>query len=225
MAAREPSFFSGGFGGLTLSFTLALPVFYLFYIFTSPDVMFSTSVYLLAAGLVLVALVSAWVLLAVLNNPRPRFGASLFTLFLVLFMLMGIVDQKAMVNANIEHASLLTIEFEKEKAEKEAEIEALLAAGHGENVGEELFTETCMQCHRFDERLVGPPLSKVLGPYESNIDALEAFLASPSKKNPDYPPMPSPGLSSSQVNAVAEYVLEEYKTRLRGTPAGDATDE
>jgi mono/diheme cytochrome c family protein len=165
-------------------------------------------------------MISAWVLLAILTSARPRLAATAFTLSLVIFALMGVVDQKAMVNANMEHAALLTIEAEREKAEREAEIEAILAAGHGEGLGEEVFTTTCMQCHRFDERLVGPPLAKVLPLYKPNIEALRAFIANPTKRNPDYPPMPNPGLTTAQVNAVAEYVMEELKKHEGGGAPG-----
>lgn len=213
-AARDAEYagFVRKFGaGLAMAFTFALPVFYLLYIFTSPDVVFDGSVYILAAGLVFVALISAWVLLAILASSRPRLNATAFVLFLVIFALMGVVDQKAMVNANMEHATLLTIEAEREKAEREAEIEAILAAQHGEGLGEEVFTTTCMQCHRFEERLVGPPLAQVLPLYKPDIEALKQFIANPTKRNPDYPPMPNPGLTAAQVNAVAEYLMEQLK--------------
>jgi cytochrome c len=77
-----------------------------------------------------------------------------------------------------------------------------------------------MQCHRFDERLVGPPLADVLPLYKPNIDALKAFIANPTKRNPDYPPMPNPGLSSTQVGAVSEFVMKELKKYEGAAPGG-----
>jgi cytochrome c len=196
-------------GGLALAFTFSLPVWYLFYIFTAPDIVFDQSVYILAAALVFVAMITAMVLLSVISSPRPRFVTTTFTLFLVIFALMNVVDQKAMVNANMEHAALLTIEAEQQKAEREAEIEAIIAAAGGEDKGREVYEATCVQCHRFDERLVGPPLNDVLPAYEPDIEALMAFIANPTKRNPDYPPMPNPGLTPVEIKAVAEYVLSE----------------
>jgi mono/diheme cytochrome c family protein len=85
--------------------------------------------------------------------------------------------------------------------------------------GEEVFKAVCMQCHRFDSRLVGPPLETVLPQYKPDVASLEAFLANPTKKNPDYPPMPNPGLNKSQINGVAAYVLEELERRAAAPPA------
>lgn len=208
-------------GGIAMAFTFSLPVYYLFYIFTSPDIVFDNAVYVLAAAVVLVAMVIAYVQLDVLSSPRPRFAATTFVLFLVLFAISGVVDQKAMVNANMEHASLLTIAAENARAERHAEIESQLTAEHGEGAGEEVFTSVCMQCHRFDSRLVGPPLETVLPKYKSNIEELRAFLTNPSKKNPDYPPMPNPGLTKSQIDAVSEYVLKELDKRKAQPPSGE----
>jgi mono/diheme cytochrome c family protein len=208
-------------GGIAIAFTFSLPVWYLFYIFTTPDVAFDKGVYVLAAALVLVAMITAFVLLSVLSSPRPRWGTTTFTLFLVIFALMNIVDQRAMVNANQEHAALLSIEHEKEKAEREAEIEAAMAQQSGKDVGKETFESVCMQCHRFDSKLVGPPLNTVLPNYAANPEALRQFLANPTKRNPDYPPMPNPGLTKAQINAVAEYVLSQLDQESGGGTGGE----
>jgi cytochrome c551/c552 len=66
-----------------------------------------------------------------------------------------------------------------------------------------------MTCHRLDERLVGPPLRTVLPKYVGKPDVLVAFIRKPSKVNPDYPPMPAPGLSLADAKSVAAYLLQE----------------
>ncbi|MCK5713517.1 MAG: cytochrome c, partial [Hyphomicrobiaceae bacterium] len=76
---------------------------------------------------------------------------------------------------------------------------------------EEIFTGQCMACHRFDTQLVGPALAEVLPKYKDNIEEQKAYIKNPSKKNPDFPPMPSPGLSDSDVEAIAGYVLEQLE--------------
>jgi len=209
--AAEPEYAAvvSRFGaGLGLAFVFALPVFQLFYVFTTPDVAFDSGVYLLAAALVAVAMLAAFVFVATLRSPRPRFAARSFVLLLGVFLLSGVVDVRSMANANQERITLLTLEAEKKRAEHEAELEALIAAGRGPGIGEEVFATTCMQCHRFGERLVGPPLASVLPKYQDDVAALKAFITNPTKKDPNYPPMPNPGLSPGQVEAVAEYVLE-----------------
>ena len=49
----------------------------------------------------------------------------------------------------------------------------------------------------------------MLPQYAGNIDELVSFILSPSKKNPDYPPMPAPGLPLADVKSVATYLLGE----------------
>ena len=66
-----------------------------------------------------------------------------------------------------------------------------------------------MQCHRFEEKLVGPPLAQVLPNYK--LETLKAFIADPNKTLAGYPPMPNPGLTQAQIAAVAEYELSHYK--------------
>jgi cytochrome c551/c552 len=76
----------------------------------------------------------------------------------VVFVLSGTFDLRAMANANREHARLLGQAAEKKKLEREAQIEQAIAAASGKNLGEETFKTVCMQCHRMNEKLVGPPL-------------------------------------------------------------------
>jgi cytochrome c len=191
-------------GGLAIAFTFALPVYYLFYIFTTPDVAFDNGVYLLATSVSFVAMVTALLLFGVLGSDRPRYGGAVFSLLLVVFLLAGTVDLRSMSRANYEHYHALAAAAEAEKAVKEAEIESRLAQAGGAAMGEEVFNNVCTQCHRMDEKLVGPPLNEVLPKYD--LEGLKAFVASPSKVNPDYPPMPNLGLTSAQINAVAAYL-------------------
>jgi cytochrome c len=197
--------------GVAFAFSMALPVFYVFYIFTTADVAFDNTVYLLAAGVIFLVLVTALLLFTNLKAGRTRFCAATFVMFLLAFLLASVVDQLTMGNANAEHKALLVMEAERIEAERAAELEALAAGTHGKNRGEEIFTGQCMACHRFDSKLVGPPLQEVLPKYKDQFDELKAYIKNPSKKNPDFPPMPSLGLSDTDVEAVAGYVLEQLE--------------
>jgi cytochrome c len=199
--------------GSAFAFSMALPVFYTFYIFTTADIAFDNTVYGLAVGLMLLILIITLLLFSNLRVPRTRFAATTFILFLGVFMMVSVVDQKTMGNANAEHRTLRVMEAHRVKAEREAELEALAAKGAGANRGEQIFTGQCMACHRFDSRLVGPPLAQVLPKYKDNVEELKAFVKNPSKKNPDYPPMPSLGLTDADVDAVVHYVLGQLEQR------------
>ena len=206
--------------GISLAFCFALPLFDLLYVFTSPDVVFDSTTYLMATGIVFVCMVIVYMLLSGLRAGAPRFVAAAFVMFLVVFVLSSSFDVRAMANANREHAVLLEMASQKEKAEREAEIEAAVALQSGSSLGEETFNKVCMQCHRFNEKLVGPPLAQMLPNY--NLESLKAFLANPNKSLPGYPPMPNPGLTPGQIAAVAEYELSHYKEATAGTAPGAA---
>ncbi len=203
--------------GVGLAFCFALPVFFLFYVFTSPDVVFDNTNYLLATAVVFVSMLIAFAFFGALRSREPRFGATTFTLFMIVFVLAGSFDVRAMANANREHARIIGQAAEKAVMEREVALETAMAEARGANLGEETFNKVCMQCHRFEEKLVGPPLATVLTKY--NQESLKAFIMSPSKVDPAYPPMPNPGLTPAQAEAVAAYEL----THLAGAAGGDTT--
>lgn len=203
--------------GVGLAFCFALPVFFLFYVYTSPDVVFDNTNYLLAAGVVFVSMLIAFAFFGALRSREPRFGATTFTLFMIVFVLAGSFDVRAMANANREHARIIEQAAEKATMEREVALEQAMAAASGKNLGEETFNKVCMQCHRFEEKLVGPPLATVLPKY--NQESLKAFILSPTKVDPAYPPMPNPGLTPAQAEAVAAYEL----AHLAGAAGGDTT--
>lgn len=74
--------------------------------------------------------------------------------------------------------------------------------------GQSLFKQKCSVCHRFDQRVVGPPLNSVIPDYRKTPDALPAFLLQPVKRNPDYPAMPNLGLTTDQAQALADYLFQ-----------------
>ncbi len=205
--------------GIALAFCFALPLFDLLYVFTSPDIVFDTTTYLMATGIVFVCMLIAFMLISSLRAGAARHVSATFVMFLLVFVLSASFDVRAMANANKEHAVLLEAQSEKKKAERAAEIEAAIAEQSGSSVGEETFNKVCMQCHRFNEKLVGPPLATKLGNYTK--ESLVAYILNPTKKDPAYPPMPNPGLTPAQAAAVAEYELSHYKEATGGAaPAG-----
>jgi cytochrome c551/c552 len=202
--------------GLGFAFSLALPVFYTFYIFTTADIALDNSVYVMAVVIIFLFLINTLLLFPNLKAQTTRFGGVTFVLFLLAFLLVTVTDQKTLVNANSEHRALAVLEAERLGEEREAMLESMAAGAGGVARGKEIFTGQCMACHRFDSRLVGPPLESVLPKYVDDVETLKKFVKNPHKINPDYPPMPSLGLSDSDVDAVVEYVLGELKTRTEG---------
>ncbi|OEU57810.1 MAG: hypothetical protein BA871_05275 [Desulfuromonadales bacterium C00003096] len=69
--------------------------------------------------------------------------------------------------------------------------------------GGQLFQQKCSVCHRFDQRLVGPPLNGVLEKYRPDKNRLAGFLRNPQKIDPSYPAMPNLNLTEQEAGAVA----------------------
>lgn len=79
--------------------------------------------------------------------------------------------------------------------------------------GEAVFNRKCTVCHRFDQRLVGPPLDSVLPKYHGDREKLQAFLRKPSKIDPDYPAMPNLSLTEQETAALAEFLLSRVENK------------
>jgi cytochrome c len=78
-------------------------------------------------------------------------------------------------------------------------------------MGEQIFNQKCIACHRFDQRLVGPSYNEVLPKYEGNLETLKDFILNPVKVNPDYPAMPNQGLKPIEAESAAMYLLQKYQ--------------
>ncbi|MEJ2720507.1 MAG: c-type cytochrome [bacterium] len=208
--------------GVAAAGMLLFPVVGFFYLFTLPIVSLSAAVYWLGVAAIAVLFIVFIFVYRVFLSPRPRFGAVPFLLFLAVFLLMIVGDQITLVNATREHTAELVADAEEREAEIDMEREAARAAVVAPDVvrGEEVFKTVCMTCHRMDERLVGPPLGTVLPKYADDMDRLVAFVQKPSKVNPDYPPMPAPGLPLFDVKSVAAYLLGRISAEPEPAPSG-----
>jgi cytochrome c len=79
----------------------------------------------------------------------------------------------------------------------------------------EIYQVKCASCHKWDQKLVGPPHLEVLPKYVGKEAQLEAFIRNPVKVDPAYPPMPNPGLKPNEAKAMAKYLLETYKEKSK----------
>ncbi len=126
-------------------------------------------------------------------------------LFLVLIFSLGayiVSDQSIMKNSTSLRTEILSANFDKYLADLKGE-------GTTEKVdGAEIYKVRCESCHRWNTKLVGPPHDEVIPKYVGKEAQLVAFIRNPVKVNPDYPPMPNPGLKPNEAKAVADYLLE-----------------
>jgi cytochrome c551/c552 len=96
------------------------------------------------------------------------------------------------------------------KGEKAAEAPAAGDAAAMEK-GKKVFDTVCSVCHRFDSKIVGPPLNDVVPKYKGDVEKLKAFIRNPVKVNPSFPAMPKPAIKEDEVDAVARYLLSNVK--------------
>jgi cytochrome c551/c552 len=195
---------------VALASILLQPIFIVWNLVTFADVAVSDSVFHVWMIVLFLLMIVAVRLFSGLQKPKSKKLTGTVVLYVLAFLFIFAGDQIAGDNANREFEKSLTGRSEMVRAKLAAEREER-AAALSKVDGEEIFNRICMTCHRFDQKVVGPPLNSVLPKYRSNAEALKGFLLNPAKMDPAYPPMPNPGLTKSQTNAVAEYVLNKVQ--------------
>jgi cytochrome c len=143
-----------------------------------------------------------------IRNSDVKMSGPVF--YVLIFSMFGVIvkDQLAMGNATKLNSVILASKYTEYLKEITGENKVMAAAN-----GEQIFKNICSSCHSFDHKIVGPPYKQTLPKYEGKLDQLVAFIRNPSKKNPDYPPMPNPGLRPNEAQAVAEWLMKTYKTK------------
>jgi parallel beta-helix repeat protein len=77
-----------------------------------------------------------------------------------------------------------------------------------EQKGRLTFLAVCTGCHSFSTRLTGPPMVAARAPYMGNPQKLAEWIANPTKRRDDYPPMPPQNYLPADVRLeVSKYVL------------------
>jgi len=198
---------------LALTATLLQPSLILWNLILLPETALSANVFTCYAILLFLLLLISYILYAMLKNSEIKFNIHVFGLFIFTFLIVIISDQVSSGNAIKEHTLLLTYKADELRNELNLRRMAGIAGETevSEKKGEFIFNRICSQCHRFDRRLVGPPLDIVLPKYENKKEDLEAFIQSPAKKNPGYPPMPKLGLKEEEIVSVTKYILKRIK--------------
>ncbi len=190
---------------ITFGGSLLLPVFIAVTLLSVNSNYLSGSVFVFSLLSLIFLLLAYNLLYAVIKEKNTRYSGLVF--FLILFTAFSVIikDQAVMSNATEQQAVILDSQFQ--------EYLAGLTGNRGteEVSGKEIFDVRCSSCHKFDQKLVGPAYKDVLPKYEGKIDQLTGFVLNPVKKNPEYPPMPNPGLKPNEAKAVAGYIMETYK--------------
>jgi cytochrome c551/c552 len=207
-----------------LAAVLLLPFGLLLELALTPDLARSTALFILAGLFLITTATTAFLLSASCFGSPLKIGKPLLgttCLLVVLWVLGGFAAREAVLSP-VALAGLAGLEA----APPTEDLDALFAPetepaakAPAKEEGEALFNRKCSVCHRFDQRLVGPPLDSVLPKYRDNRSQLQAFLRNPVKIDPDYPAMPNLNLTEQETAALAEFLLNRAeKPQLPESP-------
>ena len=193
---------------ITFTTTLLLPILFFVNLIIVQGTSLSGSVFTyVIIGLFLLFLAYHFLYMIFARFSR-KYTALLF--FSLLFMILTLIisDEFVISNTSKVQSAILSDSYNKMimKLKGEGGPEALS--------GEEIYKVRCGSCHRFDTKLVGPPHNEVVPKYFGKEDQLIAFIKNPVKVNPNYPPMPNPGLKPNEIKAVADYLLKKVKENI-----------
>jgi len=194
-----------------LAGALAVPALVVLYLITLPVTGMSTEVFFMAATVPILALAVFALLYLLPGKEEGRPGDRVSALFILMFVAVVLCDQAAAGNAYQGQPSpigpLAAEAVSKEgKAAKPGGADAAAL-----EKGKKVFDTVCSVCHRFDSKVVGPPLNEVVPKYKGDVAKLKGFIRDPVKVNPALPAMPKPAIKEDEVDAVARYLLSKVK--------------
>jgi hypothetical protein len=190
---------------------LVLPLILLAQVASVNDAAISGLLYSLTGiGLVLFFL-AAHFLYANQRLVHGQSAAGGFFVFLLAASINIAVDSFAIGTATREHATLLSVQHEKNLEELKTSLGINLITF----TGEDIYNGKCFACHLFDQKKIGPQYIETIPKYEGKKSELISFILNPIKKNPDYPPMISPGLKPAEADSVASYIMRRVSLLQR----------
>jgi cytochrome c len=210
---KEYAEYARKFGsGVALGFAIVQAPFFLWVLGTLPYPAKSYSLYWSALGALFLLFMISYLLYTSLRDASVRHGSWIFIFFMLFLVVLFVKDNIARENALVYQNYAL--EKVNQEIHNEIEMQRLERGGVAEasvEMGEQIYNQKCIACHRFDQRLVGPPYNEVLPRYEDNSEALKNFILNPVQVNPEYPAMPNQGLKPIEAESAAKYLLQKYE--------------
>ncbi len=169
-----------------------------------PQVSQSPTVFYYMVVVLIISLISGNFIYSMFRNSDTSSAAVVFILVFVLVSFNIIKDQIAFGNAIHEN----TIAITKLAVEEEKEVKSRTMQTSGIDA-ESIFSQKCSACHKFDQKLVGPPYKETVPKYNGDVQKLADYLFNPQKIDPAFPPMPSQGLKKKEANAMAQWLIDK----------------
>ncbi|MBL8016608.1 MAG: hypothetical protein JNK43_05000, partial [Ignavibacteria bacterium] len=169
-----------------------------------PQVSQSPTVFYYMVVVLIISLILGNFIYSMFKNSDTSSATVVFVLVFVLVTFNIIKDQLAFGNAIQQN----TTEITKIAEEHEKEIKGKTMEGSGIDA-EAIFNQKCSACHKFDQKLVGPPYDQTIPKYNGDVQKLADFIFNPQKIDPAYPPMPNQGLKKKEANAMAKWLIDK----------------
>jgi cytochrome c len=191
-------------GKIALASGIMFPLMLLISYAYLPQVTQSPTVFYYMVIVLIISLVLGNFIYSMFKNSDTSSATVVFVLVFVLVTFNVIKDQIAFGNAI--HDNTLVITKLAEEEEKEVKGKTM------ENTGidaQSIFNQKCSACHKFDQKLVGPPYDQTIPKYNGDATKLAEFIFNPQKIDPAYPPMPNQGLKKKEANAMAQWLINK----------------
>ncbi|MBM2814950.1 MAG: Cytochrome c class [Ignavibacteria bacterium] len=196
----------------TISLIFSYISTFLFFLNTvlTPAASQSTISYIILASTLCISLI--YILLLQYNKEDYSFKLSPYAFYgiLIVFFLVVFKENDAFGLASRKNTGEMAASYLQLE-------ETLHPAPLGEmgEKGKEIYNMKCQACHRFDQKLVGPPHKEVMKKYFSDKQAMIDFVLKPRKVDPAYPDMPAQGLTPKEAKAVVEFMFKEFGSKIQ----------
>lgn len=192
-------------------FTIAQAALYTISLMSIPKVALTNSIFLISIFIIIFLFVLTILLYYMIKESHLKYRGNILFIMFILFLLVSIKEQVAFDTSSQLHNIILDANY---TAHKNAKMEKLGITIETIS-GEEIYTGRCAACHSFEQKIVGPPYKETLVKYEGNLEGLATYIHSPTKIDPEYPPMPNQGLKPAEAKAVAEYIVTIYNEKYK----------
>lgn len=191
-------------GRLTFASVIFLPFLMLIKFLYLPGAAQSQSLFIYMLLTFVFVLILCNLVYSMVRNSDIKYVTPIFVLIYVVFTL-GILNDQIAFGSAITDQTREVVE-KSEALEKEVKMKTMTTSDVDPDA---IFNSKCIACHRFDVKLVGPPYQQTVPKYNGDVNLLAAFIFSPVKKNPDFPPMPNQGLKKKEAQAMAKWLIEK----------------
>ncbi len=194
--------------GVTLAFLSVMVLLVLMFVklIYLPQNALSFQVFFYSGLSLLFLVIVGNLLFAIIRNAEIKYVSAAFILMFLVITFSIINDELVLANAIKEHVVEITAKADEEDQKKLAAVVTTSDVN-----AEEIYNTKCIACHKFDQKLVGPPYNETVPKYNGNVQKLADFIYSPTKVDAGYPPMPNQGLTKKEATAMAQYLIQQLE--------------